>query len=287
MLACTYWFACFNFADPYLVDPVANATIVAALYACLRRRPAWFAVAMLVGIMDKETMILFAPLYVIVAWARREPWRGRDMVGGGAITVAAGVFYFGFHAYVRSKLPSGGGYAPLTGTDGHSITNNFRSSVSAMKDQQQFAIFDTAHFLWLFFLFGLYYCYRRNGWRNETLALGAYTFVVCSFGRLFASDLQRVYAMMTPVIILVAAVYCLSLLDTGEDRLWIIMLSLVYVAINLRWVPVGTNVYLDLAAIAVFIVKVELAERGRTRAGMDGGGAERVQATLAGPTALK
>jgi hypothetical protein len=257
MLACTYYFTLFNFENAWLVDPVNNLVIVGLIYTALRKRLVLFAMIVLLGSVNKETTLLFAPLYVLVAWAQRDPWRGRHFVGGTFVIVLGVVAYFLYRLWVQARLPADVEYVPLAGGGRRSVVENVRNSLGLMKKEQQFAIFDTFHFTWLIFFYGLYQSYQRFGLRNIFVTTGIFSFLMCLFGRLFASDVQRVFVMMAPVLFLVVA-SCFARFDSERGRPWLAAIAIAFIAINLRWLSPDASMFLDFFALLVFVAVISL-----------------------------
>jgi hypothetical protein len=258
MLACTHWYVLYNLEDHWLVDPVNNLAIAAAVYTALRARPVWFTVVVLIGSVNKETVMMFAPLHVLLTWARGERLRDKAFLIGIVALGITAVAYLGFRIWMQSHLPTTVNYSPLVGGGvGNTATDNFRSSIGVGKKEHQFAIMETFHFLWFPFLYGLYRATRQQALRNPLLVAGGYTFFICLVGRLFASDIQRIMVMMAPVVLMIAAL-SLTHLDTARHRPWLLLLGFTYVAINLHWVPTNVAVALDILALIVLMVPTML-----------------------------
>ncbi len=67
LLSVTYWYTSYNYANFWLVDPLNNLACALALLFAFQRRLGWFVAVMIVGFLNKETVLLLAPLYPLVA----------------------------------------------------------------------------------------------------------------------------------------------------------------------------------------------------------------------------
>ncbi|WP_033294073.1 hypothetical protein [Amycolatopsis jejuensis] len=244
-LSCTFWYAPYAFSNAALVDPLNNLVYVVALWLAFRGRLVAFTIVVVVGALNKETALLLAPLYPVLAWTRRRSLRDRQVLLGLAATVVAIGAYIGYRMWAQQVI--GASYGFGAGQANGGLLENFRFALAGGKDTTQLSIFATFHFFWLIFAYGLYHLWRRQGLRSELLVASVWLFGCCLVGRLLATDTGRVFVMMAPIVLAVTAV----VLDQhrGEKaRLWIGLLIAGYVAVSLRWVPVPAGLVVDLVA---------------------------------------
>jgi hypothetical protein len=252
-LACTFWYAPYALSNPYLVDPLNNLLYLIALWLLFRRKLIWFTVVIIVGTINKETTLLLAPLYPILAWTRSRTWRDKDVLWGVLACVVAIAAYIGFRFWATSLI--GGAYGFGAGQANNGLLGNVRFALSSGKQSLHTALFDTFHFFWLIFAYGLYREYRRRGLQSVLLVASAWLALCCLAGRLVATDTQRVFVMMAPLVLGLVAV----LLDeqrTEARRLWIGVLFFLYVVLNYSFVrdATGINFLIELTGLIVFAV---------------------------------
>src|ERR1700683_5294027 len=258
MLACTYNYTSYNYMDMWLVDPVNNLVYMLALYFALERRLALFMVTVVIGSINKETAILLAPLYPILEWVRSGTWKQRVVVRSGVTTVAAVGLYLVFHALMLAKLGVAG-YQFGSGINGHSVLDNIRFSFSLRQKVEEAAIFGVFQFLWFVFGYGLYRLYKLRGMRHELFIVSAYFLAVALVGRLFATDTERVYVMMAPVVAGVAALI-FDRFQSEQQRMWLWLLAFTYLALNFQWMHGDAAWLTNVAALVAFIVALEPAK---------------------------
>lgn len=250
-LACTFWYAPYAFTNPYLVDPLNNLLYVVALWLAFERKLIAFTVVIVVGAINKETTLLLAPLYPLLAWTRGRRFRDRHVLGGVLAVVVAAGLYIAFRLWAQSLI--GGEYGFGAGQGNKSLFDNIGFALSANKGTDQLVLFTTFHFLWLVFAYGLYQQYRRYGLRSDLLVASIWLFGCCVAGRLVATDTGRVFVMMAPLVLGVVAV----VLDgqRGERRrLWVGFLLFLYIALSLGWVPAPTSFLVDAVAALIFVL---------------------------------
>lgn len=278
-LACTFWYAPYAFTNPYLVDPLNNLLYVVALWLAFERKLIAFTAVIVVGAINKETTLLLAPLYPLLAWTRGRKLRDRDVLGGVVAVVVAAGLYIAFRLWAQNLI--GGEYGFGAGQGNKSLFDNIAFALSANKGSDQLVLFTTFHFLWLVFAFGLYRQYRRYGLGSDLLVASIWLFGCCVAGRLVATDTGRVFVMMAPLVLAVVAV----VLDgqRGERRrLWVGLLLFLYIALSLGWVPAPTSFLVDAAAALIFVLLMYYpVSSGRTFRGVPGA---RVSATAERPS---
>lgn len=253
LLAFTYYYTLFNFADFWLVDPLNNLCYVLAIYFLLGQRLLPFAIVIIVGMVNKESVLYLAPLYPLLALARAGTWRNRAVLSGALLTVACGGFYLAFQAWAQARVGGNEGYNAFS-------WEVVRFALNSRKGTEHLAVFGVFHFLWFVFAYGIYWLYRRHGARHDLLVVSAVLLVACLFSRLFATDTERVFVMMAPALIAVCAVI-FDAFRSETERLATGFLAVVYVAINLGWVEPGrATLAADLVALAIFVGLVALRD---------------------------
>ena len=248
-LACTFWYAPYAFSNPYLVDPLNNLLYLVALWLLFRQRLVLFTIVIVVGSINKETTLLLAPLYPLLAWTRSRSFKDRQVLFGGLAVVGAAILYFVFRIWAQNLI--GADYSLGSGQANTGLLNNIVFALSSNKGNEPGALWGTFYFFWVLFAYGLYLEYRERGLRSELLTASLWLLACCMAGRLVATDTQRVFVMLAPLVIGLAAV----VLDSrrGEARrLWVGLLVFVYVALNLRWVPAGASFAVEAGALALF-----------------------------------
>ncbi|WP_326567617.1 hypothetical protein VSH64_38200 [Amycolatopsis rhabdoformis] len=249
LLASTFWYVQYNLSDPYLVDPLNNLLYVIAIWLAFRRKLVLFALVILVGSLNKETTLLLAPLYPLLAWTRTRSLRDKDVLGGLAALLVAAAGYFGYRVWAQHFI--GGDYGFGAGQHNGSLLENIRFSLSSHKGTEQAVLWDTFHFVWLIFGYGLFLQYRKHGIRSPMLVASLWLFLCCLAGRFVATDTTRVFVMMAPLVLGMFAVV-LDRHRSDAARLWVSVLAFLYLAINFRWVPWPASFALDAGALVVF-----------------------------------
>jgi hypothetical protein len=251
MLAFTNSFVMYNFGNFWLVDPVNNFLMVLGIYFLLKRKLIAFAVVILVGTINKETMLFLAPLYPLLAWVRTGRLRDRSVLFGVLAMVVATGFYLVFRTWAMSQI-GGGSYEAFSGQNGKSVFANIQFALNANKGNELAILHNVLWFAWLIFGYGLYQLYKKSGIRSELLVISVWLFATCLFGRIFATDTQRVFVLMAPVVIAVCAIV-LSRFDSERERLWVSGIAFIYAALNLGWVPGEWSLAASLGALVIFV----------------------------------
>ncbi|WP_244199819.1 hypothetical protein [Amycolatopsis thailandensis] len=265
-LACTFWYAPYAFSNPWLVDPLNNLLYLLAIWFILNRKLIPFAIVIVLGAINKETTLLLAPLYPLIAWTRGRSFRDRDVLGGiGVFVVAAGI-YVGYRIWAQNLI--GGDYGFGAGQSNSGLLDNIRFALNAGKGTGQVELFTTFHFFWLIFGYGLYQQYRRHGLRAELLIASIWLFACCLAGRLVATDTARVFVMMAPLLIALVAVVLDQQRGEGR-RLWVGALFFLYIAVNLRFVGGAAVFWVDAVALLIFAALVSFPATTR-QAGFKG-----------------
>ncbi|MEC3976406.1 hypothetical protein [Amycolatopsis sp. H20-H5] len=248
-LACTFWYAPYALSNPFLVDPLNNLLYLVALWLLLRRKLVWFTVVVVLGAVNKETTLLLAPLYPLLAWTRTRSLRDREVLGGVAAVVVAAVAYLGFRFGAQALI--GGHYALGAGQGNKGLLSNIYFALSSNKRGEHAALFDTFHFFWFIFGYGLYRQFRERGLRGDLFVTGVWLTLCCLAGRLVATDTQRVFVMLAPLVIGLVAVV-LDGRRSEARRLWAGVLAFLYVALNLQFVPDGTKFLVEAGGLILF-----------------------------------
>ncbi|WP_092776887.1 hypothetical protein [Actinokineospora terrae] len=244
MLACTFWYAPYLFGNPWLVDPLNNLFIVLGLWLAFSGRLGWFTAVVVIGSVNKETMLLLAPLYPLLALTRSRRVTREVLLGTAAVAFAA-CAYFAFRTWAIARI--GADYNLGTGQANHSLVDNIRFAISTAQGRDHLAIWSVLSFTWLIWLVGLHHL-RRTGAGHPLIPTSAWTLLTCLLGRLMATDTERVFTMMVPIVLIVVAV-TLDTLQSPWHRPWIVLLAALYTAIQLRW----TSATLPMEALALLI----------------------------------
>jgi hypothetical protein len=251
LLAYTGIVTMYNFGNIWLVDPVNNLCMVLGIYFLVKRKLLAFTVVVVLGVLNKETMLFLAPLYPLLAWVRTRRLRDRTVLFGVVAMVVAAGAYLVFRTWALAHI-GGEDYRAFSGQNGKSVFWNIRFALNNHKGDEFVRLFGTYTFLWLIFGYGLYLLYRQYRLRSELVVVSLWLFGTCLFGRLFATDTERVFVLMAPVVIAVCAVV-FDKFHGERDRLWIAGLVFLYAGLNLGWIPPAWSLLGSLAAIVVFI----------------------------------
>jgi hypothetical protein len=268
MLSCTYNYTLYNYGDIWLVDPLNNLFYVLGIYLLFARRLWWFAATIALGSINKETTILLAPLYPLLGWIRNRSWKARDTIRSAAVMAGVVAIYLAYHAALLAKLGPGA-YTFGSGVNGTNVLDNVRFSLSSRKTTEQLAIFGVFQYLWFIFAYGLYRLYKERSWRSELLVTSAYVLCTIVLGRLFATDTQRVYVMMAPLVLGVSAMV-LDWLRSEQQRLWMGTLAFLYLALNFGWISGDAGMAANLAAIVIFVLALRPAGLGNHKLAVAG-----------------
>lgn len=258
-LACTFWYGPYAFSNPFVPDPLNNLLYLIALWLVFDRRLLLFTVVIVLGSINKETTLLLAPLYPLLAWARARSIRDREVLGGVvAIVIATGV-YLGYRWWAQNLI--GGEYGFATGQANGGLLDNVRFALNANKGTDQLTLFTTFHFLWIIAGYGLYQHYRRFGLRSELLIASVWLFLCCLAGRVVATDTTRVFVMLAPLVIAFTAVVLDRQRGDGR-RVWVGVLFFLYAVINLRFVTGTAAIWFDGVAVLLFAALITSTSSG-------------------------
>lgn len=262
VLASTYWWALYGFGNPWLVDPINNLVVIVALWLLLRQ-PNWgglaaFTVLLTAASVNKETALLLMPLWPALAYARTRSVRDRHVLAGSGATFAATAAYLGYRTWAVGQI---GGDFELGAAAHASLIDNVRFSLSSNGDSDQFAIWSLIGGLWVIWAYGVHQLVRAHGWAHPLVVSSAWLLGCCLAGRVVATDTQRVFAMAIPLLLVVVALQ-LDQYRSEAQRLWLLMLGAVHVAVQLGW---ARSVWVDLAPAVVFAGLVTAVAIGSRR----------------------
>lgn len=248
-LAFTFMFSSYHYSNYWLVDPLQNLIIVVALFFLFKRKFIFFLVIIALGTINKETVLLLLPLYPIYLFVK-DNIRGQKLVGSILVSLLPIIFYILFKNEVIAKMSQPIVFAIGTGAKG-SIIENIRFSVSHSRDT--FIIFSVFNFMWFVFFYALYRFYKSHGLKTVPIAFSAYLFLALLVGRVFASDADRIFVMLAPVLFLTTA-FIFEQAKTEEQRSIILILLFTYLAINFGWLGDRTdNNLMMVNTLAMFV----------------------------------
>ena len=245
LLSVTFYYTSYNYGNFWLVDPLNNLACALALYFAFRARLLMFTAVIAVGFLNKEAILLMAPLYPAIAWARSSRLRDRDVLAGAGAVVGLAAAYLAFRAWASAQIGPHGTF--LNGD----VIALARTVLSSRPGSEQLAVYGVFGFLWVVLAYGLHQQYRRAGLRSELLIASGYVFAICLLSRLQATDTERVFVMMAPLVVGVAAIVFDSW--RGEARsVWMWVLGLVYAALNFSWFTGQTATLVSLGTVVAF-----------------------------------
>jgi hypothetical protein len=247
LLSVTYSYTSYNYGNFWLVDPLANLFMALALFFAFQRRLVPFVLVVLVGMVNKETVLLLAPLYPLLEWARLGRLRDSRVILSGVATAVMGVCYLVFKAWAHARIGDTETWA------GQGFADIARAALSSRPRREHLAVFVVFQFLWPVFALGLHRRFRHGGVRDGLLIAGLYLFACCVLGRLQATDTDRVFVMMAPIVIAVAATV-FDDLRGEQQRLWMWILGGVYAALNFSWVTGELATMASFAAMALVVL---------------------------------
>ncbi|MDT0275021.1 hypothetical protein [Blastococcus goldschmidtiae] len=247
LLTVTYSYTSYNYGNFWLVDPLANLFMALALFFAFQRRLLPFVLVVLVGMVNKETILLVAPLFPLLQWARSGSLRDRSVVVSGVATAVIGGCYLVFRAWAHARIGDTETWA------GQGVVDIARAALSSRPRREHLAVFVVFQFLWPVFAYGLYRRFRHGGVRDGLLIAGLYLFTCCLLGRVQATDTDRVFVMMAPLVIAVAATV-FDDLRGEQQRLWLWILGGVYAALNFSWLTGELATVANFAVLALVVL---------------------------------
>lgn len=252
----------FQLHVPFFPDPLNNFFWVAAVYWLHRQRYGLFLITVTVGFLNKEVILFLLPLYPLFVFLdtrdrARLPAALAASLGGLLLVVLA---YLGFRR----------GWSHYIGSDQFQLFTGWKLGpkelmlhcLSGQKDV--FNIYSTFHFLWFPFLLMLWQLYRENGWRDKFVLSCGYLVLALLFGRLFATDANRVFVMLAPWVIGLAALY-FQRIRLRENPPALLALVFIYLAINYGWVE-NREWQIAFDTVALLILAVHSHRLSRTPA---------------------
>jgi dolichol kinase len=132
------------------------------------------------------------------------------------------------------------------------------------KQKDVLNIYATFHFLWFPFLLMLWQLYQENGWRDKFVLSCGYLVLALLFGRLFATDANRVFVMLAPWVVGLAALY-FQRIRLRENPPALLALVFIYLAINYGWVE-NREWQIAFDTVALLILAVQSHRMSRTPA---------------------
>jgi hypothetical protein len=226
LLLSNFVYSIFLLRDPFLVDPLNNLFWMAALLLLFRRRHVAFLVVVAIGSINKEVVLFLAPLYPLLVLAQARDVRRRSVWTSVLQTGLVALFYMVYRLVVQRYF----GHSYNVFATG-SMTPLETATAAVGYQKSVWDIFDTLKFTWITFAWALLEVYNRYGWRNRFVLCAAYILAALCFGRLFATDANRVFAMAAPIVIAMT-----GLLLESEDvtfRRLLLLVLLVHAALNL------------------------------------------------------
>jgi hypothetical protein len=245
LLSVTYYYTSYNYGNFWLVDPLNNLACAFVLLFAFQGRLALFTATMLIGFVNKETVLLLAPLYPLLAWGRSGRLRDRAVVLGVAANLVVGAGYLAFRNWAQAQIGDNGSHL------GEGVAAVARAVLSSRPGAEHLAVFGIFGFLWISWVLGLRQEYRRFGMRSGQLLASLFIAACCLVGRTQATDTERVFILLAPLVVGVAA----TVFDTwrGEvARLWMWVLGVMYAALQFSWVTGQTAVFVSLSAVVGF-----------------------------------
>ncbi len=249
-----FCYTLFHFQNPFIVDPINNLIWSAALYYLLGEHYKRFCILIIVGFINKEVALFLLPLYPLLVLNKVGTIFSKDF--GRSVIRVSGVFllYIAFRiAFARMLDPEG--YQLFTaGT--RSISETLAFSLNHQKGLKY--IYGVFHQLWLIFPCSLYVLSQKQGRRNPWIIISCYFMVALLFGRLFATDANRVFVMAMPVIVAVSA----QLFTTNNPEKNFGTVTLLLFAYSVRqwgWVTPSDGILLD-ALVVCFLVLPQFKE---------------------------
>lgn len=251
-LAYTHAYTLFNYWDYWLVDPLNNLFILLAIYLALTERPILFFLTIVIGAINKETILFLTPLYPIVTYmqSQKTNWRNPKLYLSLVGLILTAVLYLTYRQFVLEKIGNPPGYQLFQGPEGKTVAENVRFAMSWQKDQ--FVIYHVFDFLWVFFGLSLYQLYKQHGFKHKLIVISIYLLIINLFGRFFATDANRIFVTTAPLVVGLAAIYAESWTQK-QHRGWLLLLLLIYISSQLGWIDRYQIVWLNLAVIALIL----------------------------------
>jgi hypothetical protein len=252
----------FQLHVPFFPDPLNNFFWVAAVYWLHRQRYGLFLITVTVGFLNKEVILFLLPLYpLFVCLDTRE--RARLPA---ALAASLGLLLLVILAYLGFRR----GWSHYIGADQFQLFTGWKLGPKELmlhclsKQKDVLNIYATFHFLWFPFLLMLWQLYQENGWRDKFVLSCGYLVLALLFGRLFATDANRVFVMLAPWVVGLAALY-FQRIRLRENPPALLALVFIYLAINYGWVE-NREWQIAFDTVALLILAVQSHRMSRTPA---------------------
>lgn len=248
----------FQLQIPFFPDPLNNLLWMTALYFLFEKRHWAFLLTVAVGFTNKDVILFLLPLYPLFVFADTRDWKrlpaalARSCGWVLAVVLAYLAFRRGWSHFVHA-----GNYRLFTAWDKSPI-EMLLYSLSKQKDV--YYIYQVFHFLWFPFALMLGIRYREHGWRDKLILGSAALFCILLFGRLFATDANRVFVMMLPLVYILAGQYFQRIRLCASPG---VMLLTVYLYLVLNYdiaKPMEWQLFLNIVAMAVLLYQGRRAE---------------------------
>jgi hypothetical protein len=249
-LAFTFNYTLLNFGDYWLVDPLNNLFYIVAIYYLLKNKFWIFLGAVLLGSINKEVTIFLLPLYPLFMFIKERNFRDKDFLKSLGLSGATLFFYLVFRQVIAVQI-SAGNFKPLTGTGGRNTYQTILFSINYLRDQ--FVIYRVFYFFWIIFAYANYLIYKKEGFWSPLFLTSVYLLLAVTFGRLFATDADRVMVMMAPVVLGIPAVVFREFLETERGKKILLLLLFVYVSLNLNWLDKQTALLANIFGLSLFV----------------------------------
>lgn len=251
-LVFTYNFSYFNFRDFWLVDPLNNLFFILGIYFILKEKLLAFIVVMIIGFLNKEVVLLLLPLYPLSVLAKRQN-KNKLLFSLVAISIVAALYLF-FREIIKNKIGSGATYG-FGGFENKNMIDNIKYSLNANKPIA--SIFQVFNFFWIIAGIFVYRIYQKFGFLHKLVIMPLILFPLLVLSKVFAGDTQRVFILMAPVIFIISA-FAFQGYKEQVNKIWLIPILLVYIAMNFSWVDQNVSFALGLAIIIAFITIVSV-----------------------------
>lgn len=249
VLAYTYSYSLFNYADFWLVDPLNNLFFALGFLFLIEKKYYHFLAILLIGFMNKEIILFLLPLYPLRVFLDSKSFPSKKFFISIVYSLVLVALFVLFRKVVSHLIDSGVQYSVFNATEGRSFTENIRFSISLVKNQLSvYTVFD---FFWIFSLYSAYLIYKINGWKNWFFISFVYLFVVLFLSRFFATDVERVYVTMAPMVFLLVSILFANR-NSNQDKKWLVAIAFVYIATNLNWISYEYFIISNVAVLAIF-----------------------------------
>lgn len=257
LLATTYWYTAFTYQSIWLVDPLANAFMVGGLWLLFARQYVWFVLVILVGMINKESVLFLAPLYPVFEIMRHRRWNVPQVWRAvGALLVIV----IGYSAYQHYVVRHVGVDTtnPLAGVQGTFVDNVTFISAASHHTLDQFygGWFAVFYVLWFVVMYAWYLAWRRDGWLDRLTVTGIYLTAAITLTTFLVVDMPRAFSVLAPIIILTSVVMLASM--RASQRRYGLVVLFVYAASNLEWIK-DPNFILVVNGLLLYVLLPEVS----------------------------